>query len=134
MTFVLAFIMLLNFHSQKIDVENAWLRPANKGMNSALYFKVNNNSNIPDTLLKVTSNIAGLIQLHESYLTKGMMGMREVKYVVIKAHSTFTFKEGGYHVMLLFLKKNLKPNSSEIFFLHFKNSGTLKIKALVKKG
>ncbi len=134
MVLVLAFLALLNLHLQKVDVKNAWLRPANKGMNSALYFEVTNNSGKPETLLYVSSNIAELVQLHESYIQKGMMGMREVKDVVIKPHSTFSFKEGGYHVMLLFLKKNLKPNSTEVFFLHFKNSGTVKIKAVVKKG
>ncbi|MHB8579511.1 MAG: copper chaperone PCu(A)C [Ignavibacteriaceae bacterium] len=134
MVLVFAFLTFFTLHLQKVDVKNAWLRPADKGMNSALYFDVTNNSSNPDTLLNVSSNIAELVQLHESYIEKGMMGMREVKNVVIKPHSTFSFKEGGYHVMLLFLKKILKPNSTEIFFLHFKNSGTVKIKAFVKKG
>jgi len=133
MILLLSLLTVLNFHSQKAAVKNAWLRPAAKGMNSALYFDITNNSGKADTLFGVSSNLANVIQIHESYMKNGMMGMREVKYVVVKPHSTFSFKEGGYHVMLILLKRNLKPGSTEIFFLHFKNRKDFKINALVKK-
>ncbi|MHB1686617.1 MAG: copper chaperone PCu(A)C [Ignavibacteriaceae bacterium] len=132
MILFLTLFTLLNFHSQ-ISIKNAWLRPANKGMNSALYFDITNNSDKPDTLYKVSSNLAEVVQIHESFMENGMMGMREVKYVVIKPHSTFSFKEGGYHVMLILLRKNLKPHTAETFYLRIKNAGIVKVKALVKK-
>ena len=133
MILLFSMLTLFSIHSQKVTVRHAWLRPANKGMNSALYFEVRNNSEKPETLFNVTSNIAGMIQLHESYMEKGMMKMRMVPFIVIKPHSTFVFKEGSYHIMLILLKKDLKPGSKEIFFLHFKNENNLKVIATVGK-
>lgn len=133
MVLLLSLLTLFSFHSQKITVKNAWLRPANKGMNSALYFEVTNNSDKLEILNGVSSNIAGIVQLHESFMDKGVMGMRMVPNIVIKPHSTFVFKEGSYHVMLILLKKDLKPGSKEMFFLHFKNGGNIKVVATVKK-
>ncbi len=133
MIFLLSLLTLFSFHSQKVTVKNAWLRPASKGMNSALYFEARNNSDKPEIIYGVSSNIAGMVQLHESYMDKGMMGMRMVPYVVIKPHTTFVFKEGGYHVMLILLKEDIKPGSKELFFLHFKNGGNIKVIAIVKK-
>ncbi len=133
MILLLSLLTLFSFHSQKITVKNAWLRPANKGMNSALYFEAINNSDKADILYSVSSNIAGMVQLHESFMDKGMMGMRMVPYIIIKPHTSFVFKEGSYHVMLILLKKDLKPGSKETFFLHFKNGGNVKVIATVKK-
>ncbi len=133
MILLLSLFTIFNFHSQKAIVKNAWLRPAGKGMNSALYFDITNNSGKADTLFGVSSNTAKVIQIHESYMKNGMMGMREVKYVVVKPRSTFSFKEGGYHVMLILLKKTLKPGLKETFFLHIKHERDIKINAVVKK-
>lgn len=133
MILLLSLLTLFSFHSQKVTITHAWLRPANKGMNSALYFEVINNSDKAEILYGVSSNIAGMVQLHESFMDKGMMGMRMVPYIIIKPHTTFVFKEGSYHVMLIFLKKDLKPGSKETFFLHFKNGKNIKLIATVKK-
>ncbi len=133
MILLLSLLTLFSFHSQKVTVKNAWLRPADKGMNSALYFEATNNSDKPEILYSVSSKIAGMIQLHQSYMDKGMMGMRMVPNIVINPYTTFIFKEGGYHVMLILLKKDLKPGSKEMFFLHFKNGENIKVIAIVKK-
>lgn len=133
MTILLAILTLLNFHTPNLKVEGAWLRPAGKGMNSALYFEIVNNSNKPDTLYKVTSPAAELVQIHETFKTNGLMGMREVRFVVVKPHSTLTFRPGGYHVMFIKLKKDFKVNGKVDAVLYFKTNKEIKIKALVKR-
>ena len=133
MILFLSLLAILNFHAPKLKIDNAWLRPAAKGMNSAMYFEIVNNSDKPDTLYKVASSAAELVQIHETFKQNGLMGMREVKYVVVKPHSTLRFQPGGYHVMFINLKKDFKVNIKEEVELYFKHNKGIKIKALVKK-
>ncbi len=133
MYFLLIIISLLNFSSKgNLEVKDAWVRPAGKGMNTALYFKVENNSDKADTLLSVKSSAAKLVQMHETFMKGDMMGMRQVKAITINARSIFEFKPGGYHVMVMNLKEDLKKGSSVLFILHFKYAGNVTIKASVK--
>ncbi|MGA8263742.1 MAG: copper chaperone PCu(A)C [Ignavibacteriaceae bacterium] len=129
----LVLISLLNFsYGGKLEVKDGWVRPAGKGMNTAFYFNAINNSNKADTLLSVKSSVAKMVQMHETFSKNGMMGMRQIKVIPIKAKSTLEFKPGGYHVMVMNLKKDLKIGSLAEFTLHFKYAGNITVKAPVK--
>ncbi len=133
MYLLLILISLINFSSNKnIEVKDGWIRPAGKGMNTAFYFKVENNSEKDDTLLSVRSSVAKMVQMHETFSKNGMMGMRQIKAIPIKSKTTLEFKPGGYHVMVMNLNKDLKEGDSAEFTLHFKYAGNIKIKAPVK--
>lgn len=126
-------ISLLNLSYQgNLEIKDAWVRPGGKGMNTALYFKVENTSDKADTLLSVKSSIADVVQTHETYKKGDMMGMREVKNISLKPNSTFEFKPGSYHVMVIGLKEDLRENDTAEFTLHFKNASNIKVKASVK--
>ncbi len=132
--FLLIFILsLLSIQEEQLQIENAWVRPTSKGMNSALYFDVRNNSDDPEALYKVESDIAKLVEIHETYQNGDKTGMRKVESVVVKGKSTFRFKPGRYHVMLIRLKQDLKEGSEYEFKLFFKNRGEYKIIAPVKR-
>ena len=73
-----------------------------------------------------------MAQIHETYHENGLVGMRHVDYVVVPAKSGIEFKPGGYHVMLMNVKKDLKVGMKVEFELMFKHSGTVKVKAVVK--
>jgi copper(I)-binding protein len=133
MLFVLAFLTLFNTGKPGIKIDSAWIRPADKGMNSALYFEIKNNTDKPDTLFGVSSDAAKMVMIHESFKKDGLMGMRHIKFLVINAHSSVKLEPGGYHVMFVQLTKRLKVDGHISATLHFKNAGTVKIKALVKK-
>lgn len=129
---IFSMLALLSAGQAKVTVQNAWIRPAGKEMNSAMYFDIVNNSDKPDTLFKAASSTAELVQIHETFNKDGLMGMREVKYVVVPAHSTLSFKPGGYHVMFIKLKRDFKVKTKIDAYLFFKSSGKIKIKPLVK--
>ncbi len=132
--YLLIFILsLLSIQEEQLQIENAWIRPSSKGMNSALYFDVKNSSDDPAALYKVESDIAKLVEIHETYQNGDKMGMRKVESVVIKGKSTFKFKPGRYHVMLIRLKQDLKEGSEYEFKLFFKSAGEYKIKVPVKR-
>lgn len=129
----LILISLLSFStSGNLEVKDGWVRPAAKGMNTAFYFKVENNSDKADTLLSVKSTIAKTVQMHETFKKDGMMGMRHIDAIPVNAKSTLEFKPGGYHVMVMNLNKDLMSGSSAEFTLHFKYFGDIKVNAPVK--
>ena len=133
MNFIILLLSLVNLSVPQIKVENAWMRIANKGMNTALYFDVNNLSSKDDELTDVYSNIANNVQIHETYKQGDNMGMRSVPSVIIKGKGTFHFAPGGFHVMVIKLKENLKEGDKKEFTLTFKHVGKVKVMAVVKK-
>ena len=131
MKFFFLFIFILFQGGGKIVIKNAWVRPAPKTFNTAFYFTVLNNSNEPDTLYKAASDISNDVEIHETYQKADMMGMRSVKNLVVAPHDSLLFKPGGYHIMIMNLKKNLEINYSENITLYFKTAGEIKVKANV---
>lgn len=131
----LLFLLIFVFFplQEEVSVENAWIRNASKDMNTALFFDLKNNSDMPDTLFKAESSAAELVQIHETFKDGDMMGMREVKEIVIEPNSVFNFKPRAHHVMLIRLKKDLDEGSEEEITLHFRNAGAVTFKAPVKK-
>jgi len=117
----------------KIEIEKEWIRNGSEGMNTALFFDVVNSGKEADTLYKVASDLAELVQIHETYTQGDRMGMREVENVVIEPNSTFSFKPRAHHVMFIKLKRNLEEGENVEVVLFFKVSGEKKITVPVKK-
>jgi len=119
--------------STNLEITNGWIRPSAKGTNTAFFFDAVNGTDMDDTLLIVESDIAEVVQVHETYQAdKGMMGMREVKGVAIPKDSTVNFKPRGLHIMLIKLKHDVKTGEEYKLKLNFAKKGSLEITAPVK--
>ena len=59
-------------------------------------------------LLEVRSPMAGVAEIHEMSMTDNMMRMRQIKEIALPAGKAVELKPGGYHVMLLDLKGQVK--------------------------
>ena len=129
---IIVLISTLISTGNKIEIKDAWLRTGAEGLNSALYFKIENNSDKPDTLYKISSGIAQHIMMHETYKKDDMMGMREINVIAVKPNSSIEFKPGGYHVMLMNLRRDIKKGDKIGFTLFFKSAGEMSINAIVK--
>lgn len=129
---MILFLSLLNLLAPHIKIENAWMRTASSGMNSALYFDIDNITLNDDQLINVSSDIAKVVQIHETYKQGENMGMRKVDSIVIKGKSIFHLAPGGFHVMMIRLKENLKSGDKKEFTLTFRHAGKIKVKAEVK--
>jgi len=117
----------------KIEIIDAWIRPAAKGGNSALYFVIRNSGEKTDTLIEAKSRIADDIMIHETYSKgKEMSGMRMLKFVAVPSKSAVKFKPQGLHVMLVDLKEDLISGQKKDFSLVFKKAGVVKVKATVR--
>jgi len=132
MLYFLSLLFLFLQTETKIVIENQWIRSAGKGMNTAFFADVKNLSTQADTLYKVSSSLAKLVQIHETFEENGMMGMREAGNQVIQPGKTFQLKPRSFHVMLIGLKKDLKENQIGEITLFFKQAGAIKVKAKIK--
>ena len=119
--------------SKDLSIEDPWIRPANSGTNTALFFKVVNGTDKPDTLYGAESNLAEIVEVHETY-QKGadMMGMRHVDMVEIPAGEELEFKPRDLHIMLIRLFDDLAVADSGEVNLLFKGAGQIKVKAVVR--
>lgn len=122
-------------HAQKskIEIKDAWARPAGQGANSALYFTIENKGPNADTLIAVESKAADIVEIHETYKKDNdRMGMRPVKFVAVNSKSKTEFKPGGLHVMMLDMQKDFKMGDKLEAVLLFKKSGKIKVEAVIK--
>jgi len=90
---------------------------------SAAYFLISNFNEEDDQLIGVESDVAELVEIHESYeQEEGMMGMREVPEVDLPSQSTVRFEQGGLHIMLIQVTRTLADEDTFELTLHFENS------------
>jgi|ERR1039457_1330290 copper(I)-binding protein len=132
MAYVILFFSIISLISPQIKIENAWMRTANKGTNTALYFDINNPTSKDYKLVNVSSDIAKVVQMHETYKQGDNLGMRKVESITIKGKTTFHLAPGGFHVMVIRLRENLKVSDKKEFILTFSNHAKIKIIAVVK--
>jgi periplasmic copper chaperone A len=131
---IIALLTIFTNPADKIKIIDPWMRVGAEGKATGLFFKIENNSDKADTLYKAEFDLAGKVEIHETYdAGNDMMGMREVEMIVIPAKSTFELKPGSYHVMLMKLKQDIKKGDEGKITLFFMQAGEIKIKAKAKE-
>ncbi|MFT4836049.1 MAG: copper(I)-binding protein [Psychromonas sp.] len=115
-------------------VEDLYIRatPPNS-KNSAAFMVIRNAHKKEVKLIKAGSDIADRVELHQHIMDNGLMKMRQVKEIIIKAESSIALQPGGYHVMFLNLKQPLKDGGSVTLSLSFDNGQQLIFDAPIKK-
>jgi copper(I)-binding protein len=86
----------------------------------------------PDRLVSVSTPAADKAELHETISDKGVMKMRPVQGVPIPAGAMVTFSPGGYHVMLMGLKKPLVAGQSFPLTLTFEHAAPMTVDVQVR--
>lgn len=128
---LLAIIFLQGGNS--IVIKDAWMRPAPETFNTAFYCTILNNGNYADTLYKASSDISDEVEIHETYKKGEMIGMRPVENLVVAPHDSIIFKPGGYHIMLMNLKRNAEIKHKNNILLFFKVAGKVKVEVKVRR-
>ena len=122
-------------NEKKIMIHNPWVRAVPPvSQTSAAYMILMNHGDKDDLLLSVKSTIAKVAEIHNVKKENGMMSMYPVEFVKLPAGGTLNIKPGGYHVMLIGLKKPLKVSDEVELMLNFKHTGMVKVIAPVKEG
>jgi copper(I)-binding protein len=91
----------------KVQVSEAWIRPAVKGQSGTGGF-MNLMSPEGATLVGFSTPIAEMAELHEMAMQGDVMRMRPIESLALPAGQTVGLKPGGHHLMLMGLKKPLK--------------------------
>jgi periplasmic copper chaperone A len=94
--------------AQPVDVKDAWVRAPAPGQNiAAAYMELKSKTTM--VLVAVSSTAAGAAELHITTMEAGVMKMRPVAKVELPGSKTVKLAPGGVHLMLIDLKKPLKP-------------------------
>lgn len=107
---ILSFAAVLAFAVQahaQVDVQDAWVRatvPHQKTTGAFMTLVATQDSK----LVAATSPLAGVAEVHEMAMQDNVMRMRHVPEVALPAGQPVELKPGGYHVMLMDLKQQVK--------------------------
>src|SRR3989339_1548848 len=116
-----------------IRVTGFHANPAPTGARTgAVYFNLENLGQGEDLLLGGSSNVAQTVEIHQTLEKDGMMTMQRVEQLAIPAGGKVEFTSGGYHVMLIDLKKALAEGESISLDLDFKISGKVSLSVPVQ--
>lgn len=118
----------------RIVVVDPWVQEVPPvSTNSAAYMKIENHSTINTAIVSAHSDAARVVEIHEMAEENGMMMMRKVSQVELGAHRFVLLQPGGYHVMLIDLKRKLKEGDQVNITLVLKDGVEKTITAPVRK-
>ncbi|WP_454762604.1 copper chaperone PCu(A)C [Cupriavidus campinensis] len=105
----------------QVDVSNAWVRgtvPAQTASGAFMTLQAHDNAR----LVGVSSPVA-TAELHEMKMENNVMRMRQIPSLDLPRMQAVELKPGGYHVMLMGLKSQLKPGDAVPLTLKIEQNG-----------
>lgn len=95
-------------HAQSVEVKDAWVRGTVSAQKvTGAFMEITGKSAV--RLLSVDSPVASSVEIHNMTMQNGVMKMFPVDGIDIPAGKTVKLASGGYHVMLMGLKQQMKP-------------------------
>lgn len=109
---ILAVLFSCTSLAQDLVLKNGHVRIMPPGQpNTAAFLTLQNTSDKDIVLVKASSPVAKKSEYHtHTKNEQGVMAMRQVMSVTIKANTTFAFKSGAHHIMLMGLQKSLSAD------------------------
>lgn len=102
-------------------------------MSGAAYLTLENQGKVADKLQAISTPRAKRVELHTMSMDGGIMRMREVDAIEVKAGETIKMRpSAGYHLMLMELPQPLKDGETFPMTLTFEKSGKIEVKAYVQ--
>ena len=123
---------LAQAHSGDIVVSEAWSRATPGGARNGAAFMQITSKSTGDKLLKAKSDVAERVELHTHIHEQGVMRMRRVDAIEVPAGKTVMLQPGGYHVMLMDLKRPLDAGDKVDLTLVFEKAGEVAVTATVE--
>ena len=119
----------------QVTVKDPWVRatvPAQKATGAFMQITSAQDAR----LVEAKSPVAGVVEVHEMVMEKDVMKMRAMKGLDLPAGKTVELKPGGYHVMLMDLKEQMKEGTTVPVTLVVESKdrkrSTVEVKAAVK--
>lgn len=91
----------------QVTVKDPWVRatvPQQKATGAFMKLESDEDAR----LVAASSPVAGVVELHEMAMEQGVMKMRAIPSIAVPAGRGVELKPGGYHIMLMELKGQVK--------------------------
>ena len=119
----------------QVQVKDPWVR-ATVPQQTATGAFMQLSSPTDARLVSASSPVAGVVEIHQMKMENEVMKMRAVSGVDIPAGKGVELKPGGYHVMMMNLKSQVKEGDTVPLTLVFegkdKKRQTVEVKAMVR--
>lgn len=120
--------------TRPLYVDQAWIQlNPNPSAPAAGYFVIHGGEQ-PVQLLRVTSDSAMRIDMHQSVMTSGMMTMEPIESVDVAANETVRFEPGGKHLMIHQINPAVLKTGKLTMTMLFSNNDRLIVDAEIKGG
>lgn len=107
--------------NQGVAIMDNWVRANAPGQNvGAAYMTLLSAQD--SIMIKAEADIAGSVEIHSMKMENGVMKMRMLEELPLKAGKAEKLAPGGFHLMLFDLKKPLTAGESVNFTLSFKDA------------
>jgi copper(I)-binding protein len=136
----------------KITTENVWARPVAPmpamaqaqptpaaggmgmaGSTSAVYMVIKNGGRDADRLTAASADVAQAVEIHETKMEGNVMRMSQVAGIDVPGGGQVELRPGGYHVMLIGVRRELKVGEQFPVTLQFEKSGPITVQAEVRQ-
>ena len=109
------------FSAGAITIHDGWIRALPAGVPSGGYFTLHNGSGKDLVLTGAASRACGMLMLHKSENMGGMSKMEHVAEIPVPQGQDLVFAPGGYHLMCMDAKPEIKPGAKVPVTLSFKD-------------
>ncbi|MEE3128250.1 MAG: copper chaperone PCu(A)C [Actinomycetota bacterium] len=101
---------------------------------TAAFMTIDNTGDEDVTLVGASSEVAGMVEIHEMLMVDGAMAMQAMDAgLVIEAGRGKVLEPGGYHVMLMDVQTELAPGDEVALTLEFSDGSTEDLTVPVKE-
>ncbi len=108
-----------------IEITSAYAHSAGMGETTAAYMLIKNTGTEADRLIGAACDAAMMTQAMESSMSNDVMSMGDVPMIELPAGEAVELKSGGYHIMLMDLKQELKVGDTISLTLEFEKAGKI---------
>lgn len=122
------------YRAGTLSLQHPWSRETAVGQAvGGGFLSISNSGNREDRLLSGTSPVAAEVQLHTMTVDGGVMRMRQVTDgIAIPAKGSVDLKPGGYHIMFMGLKRQLRQGERVPVTLRFQRAGSVTVQFAVQ--
>ena len=118
--------------AQSIQVEHPWARATAPNAKAGGVFMTLTDSGAPDKRIAAASPVAGMAEVHRTVEENGVMKMLPVDAIDLAPGNKVTLAPGGYHVMLMDLKHQLKQGDTFPITLTFAKAAPITVTVTVE--
>lgn len=115
-----------------ISVSDAWIRHLPAGAPAGGYFMLQNQGKEAVALVGASSPDYGMVMMHKTIEEGGSSKMVSIDKIDVPAGGKVAFRPGGYHLMLMHARHDIKVGSKIPVALKFSDGQTITVQCEVR--